>query len=257
MGDALPFAVVSAAGVGIFWLVMVRAERIFLEGTRESAEAAPRRARDTRQFRGGLARIVFLKEIRLILRDPRLITQMGLQVLYLLPLFFILARKGGSHLVLAPTIVLVSSSLAGNLSWMTVSGEESPDLVGSAPVSRERVLWLKVAAALAIPLAVCVPFLVYYATLSLLEFAAFASCLAAAFVSSAVVQIWTAKPGSARDLRKRATSSKLVNVVEFFSAAGWAGACFFLMRGSCWAVPLAGVGLIAPLVAWLVRRRQK
>ena len=254
MGDPLPFAAVMAAGVGIFWLVIVRAERTFLEGTRESVESAPRRARDTGEFRAGLGRIVFVKELRLIVRDPRLITQMGLQVLYLLPLFFILARKGGSHLVLAPTIVLVASSLAGNLAWMTVSGEESPDLVGSAPVSRERILWLKVGAALAIPAAICAPFLGWYATVSLLDFAAFASCLTAAFVSCAVVQIWTGKPGSARDLRKRASSSKLVNLVEFFSASGWAGACFFLMRGSWWAVPLVGLGLLAAAVAWAVRR---
>jgi ABC-2 type transport system permease protein len=196
MGDALPFAAVTAAGAAIFWLVIVRAERIFLEGTRESVETAPRRARDTRAFRRGLARIVFTKELRLIARDPRLITQMGLQVLYLLPLFFILARKGGSHLVLAPTIVLVASSLAGNLAWMTVSGEESPDLVGSAPVSRERVLWLKVAAALAIPMAACAPFLAWYATVSFAEFAAFAFCLSAAFVSCAIVQIWTPSRGA-------------------------------------------------------------
>jgi len=254
MGDPLPVAAVTLAGAGIFWLVIVRAERIFLEGTRESHEAAPRRARDTRAFRRGLARIVLVKELRLIVRDPRLITQMGLQVLYLLPLFFVLARKGGSHVVLAPTIVLVASSLAGNLAWMTVSGEESPDLVGSAPVSNERVLWLKVAAALAIPGAICAPFLAWYAAISAREFAAFASCLSAAFVSCAIVQIWTAKPGSARDLRKRATGSKLVNLVEFFGAAGWAGACFFLMRASWWAVPLVGLGLLAPAVAWAVRR---
>jgi len=255
MGDPVPFAAVMVAGVAIFWLVIVRAERTFLEGTRESVETAPRRARDTRAFRGGLGRIVFVKELRLIVRDPRLITQLGLQVLYLLPLFFILARKGGSHLVLAPTIVLVASSLAGNLSWMTVSGEESPDLVGSAPVSRERILWLKAAAALTLPLAACAPFLAYYATLSLLDFAAFASCLAGAFISCAVVQIWTGKPGSGRDLKKRVAGSKLVNLVEFFSASGWAGACFFLMRGWWyWAVPLVGLGLVAPAVAWAVRR---
>jgi ABC-2 type transport system permease protein len=252
--SAASFLGPMVAGVGIFWLVIVRAERTFLEGTRESVESAPRRARDTGEFRAGLGRIVFVKELRLIVRDPRLITQMGLQVLYLLPLFFILARKGGSHLVLAPTIVLVASSLAGNLAWMTVSGEDSPYLVGSAPVSRERILWLKVGAALAIPAAICAPFLGWYATVSLLDFAAFASCLTAAFVSCAVVQIWTGKPGSARDLRKRASSSKLVNLVEFFSASGWAGACFFLMRGSWWAVPLLGLGLLAAAVAWAVRR---
>lgn len=258
MGEPVPFLAMMVLGIGGFYLVIVRAERTFLEGTREVVAAAPRRAASQGEFRRGLARIVFMKELRLIVRDPKLITQMLLQVLYLLPLFFILARKGGAPMLLGPTIVLVAASLAGNLAWMTVSGEESPDLVGSAPVSGERVLWLKVAAALAIPLAVCAPFLGYYATLSLGDFAAFASCLAGAFVCAAVVQIWTAKPGSSRDLRKRAQASKLVNLVEFFSAGGWAAACFLFMRGWWWwAVPCVGLGLVAPLIAWLVGRGRK
>jgi ABC-2 type transport system permease protein len=255
MGEPLPFLFVMALGIGGFWLVIVRAERIFLEGTREAIAAPARRAAGAGEFRRGLARIVLVKELRLIVRDPRLITQMLMQVLYLLPLFVILARKGSAPVVLGPTIVLVAASLAGNLAWMTVSGEESPDLVGSAPVSRERVLWLKVAAALAIPLAVCSPFIAYYATLSAGQFASFASCLAGAFVCAAVVQIWTAKPGSARDLRKRAQASKLVNLVEFFSAGGWAAACFFFMRGGWyWALPCVALGMLAPAVAWAVRR---
>jgi ABC-2 type transport system permease protein len=255
MGEPLPFLAMMAVGFGGFYLVIVRAERTFLAGTRESVAAPARPAAPARRFRRGLAGVVFMKELRLIARDPRLITQMLLQVLYLLPLFFVLARKGSAHAVLAPTIVLVSASLAGNLAWMTVSGEESPDLVGSAPVSREAVMWLKVAAALALPLAVCAPFLGYYATRSLGDFAAFAACHAGALVCAAVVQVWIAKPGSSRDLRKRAQASKLVNLVEFFSAGGWAAACFFFMRGWWhWALPFLGLGLLAPAVSWAVRR---
>jgi ABC-2 type transport system permease protein len=258
MGDPLPAIAVMVVGLGGFCLVIVRAERTFLAGTREVVAAPARRAPAAGKFRSGLARIVFVKELRLIVRDPRLITQMLLQVLYLLPLFFVLARKGSAHMVLGPTIVLVAASLAGNLAWMTVSGEESPDLVGSAPVSKERVLWLKVAAALAIPLALCAPFAGYYATLSAGDFASFTFCLAGAFVCAAVVQIWTAKPGSPRDLRKRAQASKLVNLVEFFSAAGWAAACYLFMRGWWyWAVPCLGLGLLAPLTAWLVGRARR
>jgi ABC-2 type transport system permease protein len=254
IGDAIPFVVVTLACVGAFVLVVVRAGRLFLEGTRESITAPARRALPSAHFRGGLSRVVIAKELRLIGRDPRLISQMLLQILYLIPLFAILVRKGTAQDLLAPTIILVASTLAGNLAWMTMSGEESPDLVGSAPVSRERILWLKALAAMAMPVGMCVPFLLYYATVSMAGFVAFAACAAGALASCAVVQIWTAKPGSARDLRKRAQSSKLVSLVEFFSAAGWALACWLMMRGSWWALAAIALALVAPAVAWAVRR---
>ena len=257
LGEPLPFVAVMALGVGAFMLVVIRAERLFLDGTRETQSAPAKRDARTREFRAGLARVVFAKEMRLLVRDPRLISQMLLQVLYLLPLFFILVRKGSAHALLAPTIILVASTLAGNLAWMTVSGEEAPDLVGSAPVARERILWLKVAAALALPLALCAPFLAYYASISIAAFLAFAACLAGTLASCAVVQIWTERPGSARDLRKRAQASKLVNMVEFFSAAGWAGACYLMLQGSWWAIAAVGAALVAPATAWLVRRARE
>ena len=257
MGDALPFIVVTALCVGAFVAVVVRAERLFLDGTREAVAAPARRAVTTRAFRSGLSHVVIAKEMRLIARDPKLISGMLLQVLYLLPLFFLLLRKDSAHALLAPTILLVASSLAGNLAFLTVSGEESPDLVGAAPVSGERILWLKVVAAMLIPLAICIPFAVYYTTVSLAASALFAACLTGALASSAAVQVWTQKPGSARDLRKRAQSSKLVNLVEFFSAIGWAGACYLMLRGSWWSIAAVAFGRVAPALAWLVRRSRR
>jgi ABC-2 type transport system permease protein len=257
VGDSIPFIAVTAACVAAFVSVVVHAERLFLDGSRDAPVEPARRTLKAGAFASGLSRVVVAKEMRLILRDPKLITSMLLQVLYLLPLFFMLLRKGSVIALLAPTILLVASSLAGNLAFLTVSAEESPDLVGSAPVSRERVLWLKVAAAMLVPLAICVPFIAYYATVSAASCAIFAACLTGALGSSAAVQVWTQKPGSARDLRKRAQSSKLVNLVEFFSAAGWAAACYLLLGASWWAIAAIGLGLVAPTVAWLLRRSRR
>jgi ABC-2 type transport system permease protein len=257
MGDLLPFAAMMALCVGLFMLVVIRAERLFLEGSRESSTAPTRRAPPMRDFRAGLARIVVAKELRLIARDPRLISQILLQILYLLPLFFIMLRKDSARELMAPTIILIASTLASNLAWLTVSGEEAPDLVGSAPVSRERVLWLKLAAALAIPLAICAPFLAYCAPLSAAAFFSFLLCLAGALGSCGLVQIWGERPGSGRDLRKRAQSSKLLNLVEFFCAGGWAGACYLMLRGSWWATGAIAFALIAPAIAWLARRSRR
>ena len=101
------------------------------------------------------------------------------------------------------------------------------------------------------------PFLAWYAAMSALSFAAFAFCLAGTLASCAVVQIWTEKPGSGRDLRKRSQASKIVSFVEFLSAGGWAGACYLMMRGSWWAFAAVGVALLAPAAAWVLRRARR
>ena len=35
--------------------------------------------------------------------------------------------------MLAPAIIVLLAGIAGNLAWITISGEEAPDLVGTAP----------------------------------------------------------------------------------------------------------------------------
>jgi ABC-2 type transport system permease protein len=257
-GDLFAALVTVAVGLGLFVGVVFLCERIFLEGTRES-EATPSRGRPasaTRgKFRSGLARVVIVKELRLLWRDPKLITQVLLQVLYLLPLIFIVMRRGTATDILAPVVILISATLAGNLAWMTVSGEEAPDLVRSAPVPGQKVLWLKVAAALVAPLAICVPFIVIYGMRSMAALAAFVLCLVGCLTTSAVVQVWNARPGSGRDLKKRMQSSKMTNLVEFMAAIGWAGACYALLQGLIW--PALGglvVGLAMPVLAWYFRR---
>ena len=253
-GDAGAAAIVVVAGVSVFILVILACERVFLDGTRESDAPATRARTDSIEggkFVAGLARVVIIKELRLLRRDPHLISQVLLQALYLLPLVFIVMRRGTVTEVLAPAIILICASLSGNLAWMTISGEEAPDLVRSAPVRARKVLWLKVAAALVAPVAISVPFIVIYASQSLFAFASFFACLAGCLASAAVVQVKHARPGSGRDLKKRVQSSKLANLVELVATIGWAGACYALLH--LWMWPAAGgvvVGLALPLSIW-------
>ena len=151
-----------------------------------------------------------------------------------------------------PTIVLIASTLAGNLAWMTVSGEEAPELVDSAPVPRERVLWLKVAAALIVPLAVCAPFLVFYAMQSLAALAAFVACLVGALGSCAFVQVWNARPGSGRDLK--APRGEQARSHDVFSAPAWLGRASRWLGGSSFSSSPWFPGAPAPPVSWGCRR---
>jgi ABC-2 type transport system permease protein len=255
-GDPVALVATLAVGVGAFFAVVLLCERLFLESTREAEGARPvsgGAARSGRPFRSGLGSIVVLKELRLLRRDPKLISQSLLQVLYLIPLVLIGLRHGTLQDMLAPVVILIVATLAGNLAWMTVSGEEAPDLLGSAPVPKQALLWLKVAAAIAPPLVLCVPFTVLFAMQSFKAFVIFTVCLAGALASSAVIQAWNARPGSGRDLKKRMQSGKLTNLVEFVGAAGWAGAAFAFLHG--WLLGLVGVaaGLAAAALAWAIR----
>ncbi len=260
-GDPLPALATIALCIAVFALLVRLTTGPFASAVQEGAAISPgagRGAPPRRAFRAGLARIVIAKELTLIARDPTLIAKSLVQMLYLVPLMLILIRRTEVATILAASLILMASSLAGTFAWITVSGEEAPDLIGSAPVSSERVRWLKVAAALA-PIGVLVlPFLAWYALISLRLVAIVAVFLAAGLASSAVIQVWTGVPGQARDLRARHKQNVLVNLVEAVSSIGWAVACFLAIAGYYQAI-IAGVvlGLIGPVTAWCSGRARR
>jgi ABC-2 type transport system permease protein len=260
-GDPLPLVATLTVSLGAFILVTRLTADAFASAVQEGAALTARRRSDAgtrRAFASGLARIVIAKELRLIARDPALIARALVQLLYFVPLMLILGRNAHLAAVLAASLVAIAASLAGTFAYITVSGEEAPDLVGTAPVSGERVRWLKAAAAL-VPVGVLVlPFLAWYALHSLFMFAVLLACLAAALLSSAVIQVWSGVPGSARDLRKRHTQNPLLNMVEALSSFGWAGACYLAIAGHARAAVAAALfGLVGPLAAWLGARMRE
>ena len=93
------------------------------------------------------------KEWALLRRDPWLLSQTLMQILYLLPPALLLWLNFGNNvsalLVMVPVLVMASGQLAGGLAWIAVSGEDAPDLVASAPISLRAVLSAKIEAVLA------------------------------------------------------------------------------------------------------------
>lgn len=258
-GDPVPLFVIVLGGAVNFLLVVNVAHGIFLSGTQEAMTASSGIRSDNRaypiRFRNGLNGIVIRKELLLIARDPNLIAQTLLQILYLVPLIFIAFRHGDSGHALAPAIIVVGTALASSLSFITVGGEEASDLIDTAPVARERIRWLKVAAAILPIYCIAMPMEVFYLVTSWRESMAFVFGLSGALVSVAVVQVWCGKPTGNRDIRQRAKASPLLNFLEIIGAGGWAGAAYGLLEGFWWAgAGGVAVGLIAPLWAWSVGR---
>jgi ABC-2 type transport system permease protein len=196
---------------------------VFLFSRRFVADAAAaasmgqrKRVADTRiaVVRGGETSSIVRKELRLLWRDPVLLSQIGLQLVYLIPLAFVLMRSSGHDgsgltlQALAPALTLLSSALAGSLIWITVSAEDAPDLVASAPIQAallERgkitAALMPVAALMAVPLA----FLIVEAPSA--GAWAFGGCIASG-ACSALIGLWRRSPGSRRDFfrnRRRGT----------------------------------------------------
>ncbi|MEO1544413.1 MAG: permease, partial [Pseudomonadota bacterium] len=129
-------------------------------------------ARAKRTFKGRSTQGSLLhKEWMLLARDPWLISQTLMQILYLVPPALLLWVKYGQDLqiavILAPVIVMAVGQLAGGLAWLTISGEDAPDLVATAPVPTHALLRAKVKAVLAIVLTVSAPLVIALSFLSL------------------------------------------------------------------------------------------
>ena len=149
--------------------------------------AAFRRLRDRRRRRrsGGHARsraartafrsaspaaMLRRKEWTLLRRDPWLMSQTLMQLLYLLPPAFLLWRgfggEGASQILLVPVLVMAAGQLAGGLAWLAISGEDAPELVATAPLSAGRILRAKIEAVMGSILMVFAPFIVALALVS-------------------------------------------------------------------------------------------
>lgn len=255
-GEGLAPWIAIAGGIASFALVVVATQRAFVDAAQRGQEAAARKSAHglAPRFKGGLAWVVVRKELRIIARDPLLIGRALLQVLYLIPLLAITLRHAVPLTIVAPAMIVIASSLAGSLAWIAVAGEEAPDLLLSAPVSLERLRWLKAFTAVAPVAALLLPFIAWYAATAGVLALVVAMFALLALASAAVIQVWTARPATGRDLRLKPKASVLVNVLESSTAFAWGGACYFALRGSLFAVAATAAACVFPLLARAARR---
>jgi ABC-2 type transport system permease protein len=103
----------------------------------------------TKPFRRGSRQHALLwKEFLLLRRDPWLVSQTLMQLLYLVPPVLLLWRSFADNsaviVLVTPVIVMAAGQLAGGLAWLTISGEDAADLVSTAPLSPSRVIRAKI-----------------------------------------------------------------------------------------------------------------
>jgi ABC-2 type transport system permease protein len=216
-----------------------------------------------RQRRGSLAfrrrsprRVLRQKEWTLLLRDPWLISQTLMQILYLLPpaiLLWVTFRHGSdAYVVLIPVVVMAAGQLAGGLAWLSISGEDAPDLVATAPVPPASVLTAKIEAVIGMIGLVFAPLVMILAVES--RFAALvasAGILAAAGAATAI-QICFRVQAKRSQFRRRQTSSRLATFAEAFSSIAWAATAALAAAGTWFALaPATFAVLILAGVRWM------
>ncbi len=253
LGDPLPLAALTLGGLAVFLgVVQWLAGRFAADAAAASgADTArtPSRARRARFAAGAFAATV-TKELRLLWRDAALLSQVLLRVLYLMPLGFLLIRDAGAHFSLAlpggaAGLVLFAGQVAGSLAWITVSAEDAPDLLASAPTPTATYRQAKLAAAF-LPLAVLLaPILVALTVLAPgVGLAAAAGCTAVA-LATGLINIWYQKPSKRADFRRRRGSSWFATLVELVMGLLIAGATGLAAAGLWWAaIPALAAGAL-------------
>jgi ABC-2 type transport system permease protein len=194
-----------------------------------SANATPTyQASCGRAFRAGSRQQALRrKEFLLLRRDPWLMSQTLMQLLYLVPPALMLWRsfadRSTAIVLITPVVVMAAGQLAGGLAWLTISGEDAADLVATAPLPSSRVTRAKIEVVLIAIGVLFAPLIVALAFASPLQAAITALGVAIASASATAIQLWFRVQARRSQFRRRQTSSRLATFAEAFSSIGWAG----------------------------------
>ena len=262
LGDARALAAVVAFSFAALGLSILVFSRRFGEHAMAAASVGNAVVRQRRRPPGfrrrSPMRVLRRKEWTLLARDPWLASQTLMQILYLLPpallLWVTFGDAAGSYVVLIPVVVMAAGQLAGGLAWLSISGEDAPDLIASAPIAPRRALRAKIEAVIGMIALVFAPIVAVLAFQSL--FAAFVSALGILTASAAatLIQICFRTQARRSQFRRRQTSSRIATFAEAFSSIAWAATSALAAAESWTALGpalgalaiLAGVRIIGP-----------
>jgi ABC-2 type transport system permease protein len=264
MGDPLALLVFTTLSVGVFLGVTAALGRRFAADASLAAGAGADRTRRSSApvtvagFRDGVFIAMMRKEIRLLVRDPTLLSQVLLRTLYILPMTFVLARNAGrssegAHGLMgsftlaagAGAVSFMAGQVAGSLAWIAISAEDAPELIACAPVlaavvrrAKLTAVMIPVAALLAMPLGALLVFSPWIGVCALAGSAASA-------ISSGLINLWFEKPAPRKAFRSRRGGSVLGASAELLIGLGWGVAAAMAAFASPWALIPTAVTLAA------------
>ncbi len=249
LGDTEALLLLLALGLVLLGSVMAMFSGRFANTAIDAAaygRSGSKRAKE-RPFRSGSRQTALRrKEFMLLWRDPWLVSQTLMQLLYLVPPALLLWRSfadsSAALTLITPVIVMAAGQLAGGLAWLTISGEDAPDLVATAPLTPSSVIRAKIEVVLIAIAVIFCPLIAALAFASPFQAAVSACAVIISAASATAIQLWFRVQARRSQFRRRQTSSRLATFAEAFSSIGWAATAALLL-----ALPLAGLisGLIA------------
>lgn len=229
LGDGEALLLLLAFGLLLLGAVMAAFSASFADtAVRASANAvAAHRGSRIKAFRtGSRQQALRWKESMLLRRDPWLMSQSLMQLLYLVPPALLLWRSFSDSTIaivlITPVVVMAAGQLAGGLGWLTISGEDAPDLVATAPLRPSRVIRAKIEVVLLTIGVLFAPLALALIFASPLQAAVTAIGVTVAAASATAIQLWFRVQARRSQFRRRQTSSRLATFAEAFSSIGWA-----------------------------------
>lgn len=254
MGDSEALLLLLALALVLLGSVMAIFSHRFADTAIDAAAygaSGSKRAKERRFRAGSRQQALRRKEFLLLWRDPWLISQTLMQLLYLVPPALLLWRNfadsAAALTLITPVIVMAAGQLAGGLAWLTISGEDAPDLVATAPLAPSSVIRAKIEVVLIAIAVIFCPLIAALAFTSPYQAVVSGGAVIISAASATAIQLWFRVQARRTQFRRRQTSSRLATFAEAFSSIGWAATAALLL-----ALPIAGLisGLItASLVA--------
>ena len=266
-----PFSLILmfVLGAGLLWFTTNLVHNTFILGTQTATIGGGKRlasqASSSSQpvrFASGLTRVVMNKEWRLIARDPYLISQLGLQLLYTLPALFLIWQPSSNNRFsmfgssfasygVPVLLVLLGSTLISRLTQIIVSGEEAVELLAMSPAGGTNLRWIKFIGVLIPTVLLFTPFLVFIVVKNMHPVVGFIAFFGAV-LSLGILQVWSAKPQARSDLMKRnGRGDFLTGLIQGLVTFAWLAVVLGLESSQWWGWLGLGVGSFLPLVSLL------
>lgn len=233
-GNAFALAVLLGSGLALFVLTAWSLQTLFLRSY-QTAENKTSGEKTTlknlkRHFSNHFSFVIIRKETRLLLRDPELIFGMLLQLLYMAPLMILMAKATNlSHVLPGAAFLSVfgAGQLVGNITGLTIYGEDVPDLLIVSPRPAKEITRLKLLAALLMgtPLTLIIPVLML-TTSPIAATITLALTLLGASVAAAI-EFKLSKPATRRKFIARRSGSFLSNILIFAATGMLGGICAY------------------------------
>jgi len=263
LGDVTALIVVLALSLALLVLAIVLVAPRFGEYSVTAAGVGAASVTQTRRSaalrpaspRGSLRR----KEWTLLRRDPWLVSQTLMQMLYLIPPAVMLWRSfdngNGAYQLLVPVLVMAAGQLSGGLAWLAISGEDAPDLVASAPVPPRYIVRAKIEAVLGVIIVIFTPLVGVLAIVSPWHALVTGIGIVVSAIAATSIQLWFRSQAKRSQFRRRQVSSRIATFAEAFSSIGWAATAAVAAASVVLAVAPAVLALLVVTGAWFMSPR--